>query len=675
MNKNLQKLLCLTLCLLFCLALLPSCQRADPLAQNGIRSVEIVKKGKKAENLDILVTINSSLLEAHKKDRICLYELFPGEDLYDLADKKPVDEKKANGSVKFRIPMKENGVNRLYSTFVVAFSDGTLISEKAMGAKNPESLASITGRFPWSGTPTGLISDNMEAGWSMGATPTVVSVRLSEILGGTDLLRFNDRQYTYSLACCNELYDRLYQAQKTGAQVTLELILDIAPDLEAVTAILDHVSSDQTLTPDVGFLSAYMITPEGEIGAAYTADVMRLARLSMISRVSNGRTLVHLKDRSYSKTTEYFANLSRELSLRGVTAWGAAVSPDCSGAPWESGEEDLLSVDKLPSLFQFLNKGDLTLSPSYLAVMGLSYSASDEDLQAAKLAYAYRLSVNAGASMVFYDETLGSEYALAYEDGTPRRAKTVFEKMDMALSDEDLAKVEALTLGNYSKLSETVSRKELVGSATVGSDGQKNTLLFDFSDQHHKNFSAVNGMMIPEVIDSDAMGHAVLYTWLKATAEGGEGLRRYMANGKELENAFSISLCLLLQNLETPTSTVTLRLDGISKNGSQRISFEASAELTNDSCWQTAIFYIGSFVAEADLSQPCVLTVTADTESPEGTEYVLWLDSITVRKPERQLGAVVTVLIAVGAVALSCILILLLYKLSTKKKRAARYRR
>ena len=59
----------------------------------------------------------------------------------------------------------------------------------------------------------------------------------------------------------------------------------------------------------------------------------------------------------------------------------------------------------------------------------------------------------------------------------------------------------------------------------------------------------------------------------------------------------------------------------------------------------------------------------------EGTEYVLWLDSITVRKPERQLGAVVTVLIAVGAVALSCVLILLLHKLSTKKKRAARYRR
>ena len=675
MKKRWFKLLCLCLCFCFCLPLLPSCQRADVMAQNGIRAVEIVQKKKSCE-IDILVTMNAATLEQHKDQKLCLYELFPGETLENLADKEPVDEKKANGSLKFRIPMQENGINRLYSTFVAAFSDGTLLSEKTVGVKNPESYAGIQGRFPWGGTPKGLVSENAEQGWSMGATHTTVSFRLSELLNGSDVLRFNDRQYTYSVACYNALYDQLYQAGKTGIQVSLEMLLDVTPDLESVTAMLDFLSSEQTLGGTAGgYISAWVITPTLETDPVYTAEVARLARLSLVSRVASGRVYVHLRDGSYSGISQYFPLLSESLSQKGVTEWGAMVSPDCSVAPWESGNGDLLSVDKLPALFKVLNSDQLAASPSYLAVSGLSYSASDEDLQGAMLAYAYRFCVSAGASMVLYDETEGAEYALSHEDGSPRRAKKIFETMDLGLSSEDLAKVDSLSLGKYAELSETLSRKELTGSASAGDDGQKTQTLFDFSDQYHHNFSAVNGLTVPETVSSESMGHDVLYTWLSTTSEGGEGVRKLLSDGKELENAFSISLCLLLQNLETPTSTVTLRLDGVSKNGTQRISFEASAELTNDSRWQTAIFYVGSFVAEADLSQPCVMTLTADTESPEGTEYLMWLDSVSVRKPERQLGTLVTVLISLGSVAVGFAILILIYKLSAKKKRAARYRR
>ena len=65
MKTKITKLISLLLCLFFCLALLPSCRRADPLAQNGIRTVELIKKGK----LDILVTMNASVLEAHKNQK------------------------------------------------------------------------------------------------------------------------------------------------------------------------------------------------------------------------------------------------------------------------------------------------------------------------------------------------------------------------------------------------------------------------------------------------------------------------------------------------------------------------------------------------------------------------------------------------------------------------------
>ena len=670
MKTRMTKLICILLCLLFCLTLLPACRRADPLAQNGIREVSLIKKGK----MDILVTMNASTLEAHKKQTVCLYELFPGEKLSDLADKDPVAEKKANGSIKFRIPVEENGINRLYSTFVVAFSDGTLLSEKTVGVKNPEFLATVKDRFPWVGTQKGYLNkEGVEDGWQMGATHTVVSVKLSDLLTGSDTLRFNDRQHSYSGICLNDLIARVSEATRTGMQTSLELVLDAQADLETVTALLEQMGDRFCEDVSQGFVSAYVISPAQGASASYAADVAQLARLSLLSRVSQGRIYLHLGNRSYSDTVAYFSLLSEELSHRGFSQWGAMITPTCRIAPWESGAEDEVSVDKLPTLFKALN--DLSLSPSYLAVSGLSYSAADEDLQAAMVAYAYRLAVGAGANEVYYEDGGESAYRLFTEDGSLRRAGRVFATMDLELSSEDLATVDALSLGNYAKLSETVSRRALTGDTTLGSDGQKNTVLFDFSKNDTNGFSAVNGLSAPICEASASMGYPVLYTWLKATAQGGEGVRTIRPNGQELENAFSISLRLLLQNLETPTSKITLRLDGVAKNSAEHITFEATVEMNNDARWQTAIFYVGGFASEIDLSQPYVMTVYADTDSPEGTEYLMWLDTVDIRKPEKDMGPLMTLLIVLGAAVLGFGVIFLLYKLSSKKKRAAKYRR
>ena len=62
MKTRMTKLISLLLCLCFCMVLFPSCRSADPLAQNGIRSVELIKK----ERIDLLVTLNSATLEKHK---------------------------------------------------------------------------------------------------------------------------------------------------------------------------------------------------------------------------------------------------------------------------------------------------------------------------------------------------------------------------------------------------------------------------------------------------------------------------------------------------------------------------------------------------------------------------------------------------------------------------------
>lgn len=674
MKKRITRLFCLLFCLILCLGCIPACQKADPLSQNGIRSVNIIKK----ERVEILVTLNSSLLKEHKGERICLYELFPGETVADLSDKAPVAEKKAKASVNFRIPLEENGIDRLYSSFVVAFSDGTLISQKTFGVKNPEFLATEERQFPWVGTPKGLITSNAEDAWSMGASHTVIPLRLSELLNGTDTTRFNDDQYLYSAAVLKVLDDQIFRASSTGMQVSVELILDNIPSLGTAAAMLDLLNGRYASDSDYGFVSAWMISPEENIDAQTAAEVAHLAQLALRSHYSNGRIFLLCGGKTYTKTADFFSVASQSLSELGVFEWGAVVRPSCEKAPWEGSEEDMMTVDQIPALFKFLAGDQILCKPSYLAVSGLSFSSSDREKQAASIAYSYQLSVASGATMVFYDDGNSELFGLLDENGDQTPASRVFETMDLGLSGEDSAMVESLSHGGYSKITQSLSRKELTGTATVGSDGQKNTILYDFSGKDTHGFSAVGGLSAPSCEESVSMGRPVLYTWLSAeSAAEGEGVRKILPNGQALENAFSISLRMLLQNLETPTSRVTLRLDGISKNGSQRITFEASAELENDSRWQTAIFYIGSFVAEADLSQPCVMTLYTDTSAPKDTEYLLWLDSVDIRKPEKQLSEVVYLAIALGAVVIGFLLIFLIYRLTSRKRpaRKAKYRR
>lgn len=674
MKRRITRLFCLLFCLLLCAGCFPACKKADSLSQNGIRSVNIIKK----ERIEILVTLNSAMLEEHKGERVCLYELLPGETVEDLTDKDPVAEKKAKASVNFRVPLEENGINRLYSSFVAAFSDGTLISEKTFGVKNPEFLAAETRQFPWVGTPKGLITSNAEDAWSMGSSHTVISLRLSELLSGTDAIRFNDDQYLYSAAVLQALDHQILKASGTGMQVSVELILDSLPSLGTAAAMLDLLNGRYASDSEYGFVSAWMISPEDAVDAESAAEVTRLARLALRSHYSNGRIFLLYGGKTYTKTADFFSVASQRLSELGVFEWGAAVRPSCEMAPWEESEDDMMTVAQIPALFKFLMGDQILCKPSYLAVSGLSFASADREKQAASIAYSYQLAVAAGANMVFYDDGNSELFGLLDENGGQTSASRVFETMDLGLSGEDSAMVESLSHNHYSKITQSLSRKELTGTASSGSDGQKNTILYDFSEKDTHGFSAVGGLTEPSCEESASMGRPVLYTWLSAesTADG-EGVRKLLPNGQALENAFSISLRMLLQNLETPTSRVTLRLDGISKNGSQRITFEASAELENDSRWQTAIFYIGSFVAEADLSQPCVMTLYTDTSAPKDTEYLLWLDSVDIRKPEKQLGEIVYLVIALGAVLVGFFLIFLIYRLTNKKRsaRKAGYRR
>ena len=166
-------------------------------------------------------------------------------------------------------------------------------------------------------------------------------------------------------------------------------------------------------------------------------------------------------------------------------------------------------------------------------------------------------------------------------------------------------------------------------------------------------------------------------TWLVSGAGEAQGVRKFLENGRDFEDAFSISTRLLLQNCTAPTSRVTLELEGVTKSGT-RLTWRATTEVKNGS-WQIATFYVGSFAAEADLSQPCTLTLLTASEEEEGSHYLLWLDGVDVRYPDADPIATLYLPIIGGGLLLGLALTLSIYFLSLSRKRrrarASRYRK
>ena len=667
MRRRSVRLLCLLLCLLFCFAWLPACKKeAEGPREDGIRSVCLTEKKK----IEVLVTLSEATLQAHKKQKLCLYELLPGEDLSDLSAKEPVAKKRISEMVSFRLPLEKDGKNYLYSSFVAAFSDGTLLSDRACWIENPELIAQRSDPFPWADAHKGLLVEEADEAWNLGVSHAVIPLHLSELFNGSDLLLFNGTQYPYSASYLESMDRQIKEASGTGMQVSVELVLDAIPSALAVTAMLDLLNSRYTdPSGDFGFVSAWMVSPLQYCNVEDAALVTRIAHIALSSRYSNGRVYALYGASTYQGTVDFFTELHGRISEEGAFTWGAAVRPICTNEPWKEDHEGAMTVDKIPSLLQYLWSTRLENRPTYLAVCGLGFSSENEELQAAALAYTYRLSVYHGATMVVYGDQRGADCGLYDDVGNARRIASVFESVDMGLGEEDLGLCNTLAPNAFSKIPETISRKKLAGSFSLGDDAERKKVLFDFSQNDPNGFEAIGGLTEPACSESAAMGHPVLCTWLSAgAASRGEGVRCLLSDGKMLENAFSLSVRMLLQHTQTSASDVTLHLEGAASDGS-RVTFETTAKLDTNERWQTVLFYIGGFVSAADLSRPCVLSITVESSAAEGTQYLMWMDSIEMSRADESLNVVAYILVILGGALGGFVITFLSYRLTVRHKR------
>ncbi len=684
MSKKLIKFTAWILCVTFCLCLIPSCDKADPLTPSGITSILLDPK---KESVTASVALDANLLQKHKGQYVFLYELMPGEKTSVLASRDPLDYTKIKPSMRFSFDLMDGERTRLYSSFVLCFEDGTFLSHKGTYIENPRTLATDKAPFAWSSTPKGLHPVDPSDAAALGAWHAMYEISVSRLIGGTDSHTFLGEGYPYSSEALSALDAAILPATRAGLQVSLTVKVDTPLSQKQAAAYFDLLASRYN-GGESGAVTAFFVDVSDE-AAEESAMLCRFASLALRSRFANGRVYALSDARTLTDAKLFFTTLQSAIQTGGSFEWGAAVRPVgfSADADSENDSENTtddseknseqastetaapLTFDALPSLSTYLFSSASDGRASHLAVCDLSFSAADPDLQAAQLAYAYRASLAAKANLIFYSSHMGDENGLYDTIMEPHRALSVFASIDTGLSETDLSLCRSVFSDRWDALgSEKPTRRLQTGHATVGSGSFAENPLFDFTTSETYGFTGVGSVTDPISRNSSHFRSPVLYTWIEPTFGNAGGVRKVMADGSALSGAVSLSATLLTQIPNAEACTAYLRLDGVTPNGSA-LTYESSVEIRNGA-WQTVTFQIAGFVSAADLSAPCTLTLTTEPDHETDAEYVLWIHSMNVRQPAADNGILIPALLILGGVLLGFLGMFVLYhKTSMKKNR------
>lgn len=653
-----KKIICLLLALICLLGAFAGCQKStDPMAKSGFRELTVDSKNR----VNATVTLDLRTVQAHTGEKARLYELLPDEDIAAATSREPLDEVRVSQSLEFRFPLLDGDRTRLYSSFAVVFEDGTPLLTDGYYIQNPQSLAADTRAFPWAGSPKGLVTDNADDALSLGAMHAMYEITLSELIGGGDSVTLGGVSCSVSADALSRLDGKIGQAAARGMQVSLTLHMDAAISDGAYAALIDHLVSRYVKDGQCGLTAIFLRTLE----TANIAALCRLTDLSLRSRTANGRVYVAPAVATLDEAKIFFSTLQAQLLTGGEMPWGAAVAPQCEAASDQ--EVSALSLTELSELSDFLfNTQDVSVS--YFAVCGLSFSASDADRQAASYALAYRQAVAARADLIFYRDHVDELSGLRAANGDARRILSVFSSIDKGLSAADRRLCADLLGDDWSDdLTDLTSRLTVRGVANAGTSGLEESALFDFTAGECYGFEGVGVSEAPKSNHSAAWNAPVLYTWISPRYGNEGGILKQFSDGTALKNVSSLSVQLLCQIPDVETCSAKLTLEGTAANG-KRVTYTSDTIIENGT-WQTVTFQIGSFVAEADLSAPVVLTLTTSSDAETQEDYVLWVKGIDVRRPEAGMTAYLPVILIGGCLAVSFLAVFLIYRKTKYRRR------
>lgn len=661
MNRKIGYWLLIVIGVLLCVGGLSACSaQNDPWVTTEFTELHTDAKGK----VTAVVTLDTETLEAHSGETVSLYEVFPGEVVSDAMEREPLAKARAASEMRFTFSLRDGTTTRLYSSFIVCFADGRRVTETARSLDDPTPLATDHTTFPYASDPKGLTVTDADGAAALETAHALLDVDFEAFYetGGVSFTYY-DQTYAVSSSRLTRLDASVEAATACGMQVSLRLLNLASVSTLRRVALLDFLIARYS-GGEYGTVSALFPDASG-LSEETVASLLSYSHKALLSHVANGRVYVICHADTVNGAVQFFDAVGTYASRLGTFAWYAAVVPNRSDTlPWETESDGSLSIGSLSSLHQALR--GVTNAPVGFAVCDLYFTQSAEDLQAACFAYAYAMSVKAGADLVFYGVQAGDTAGLLTSTGHLRTMGELFRDVDAGLNAAQLylCKAASATVGE-AVASLSATRTVISGNGSFGGGLGTRSTLFSFNAANFNGIAPAGGATVPVGKGSTALGKTVLFTWIP-TGGDGAGIRGRLSNGHSLSGATSLSVQTFVRGGTEQPVALTLRLRGTGIGGDM-LTYEASISIT-DGAWQTVSFDISEFTTALKASETCVVELLATVDGESDADHAeLWISGMDTYSPTGTSNLWLPILLAVAGLAAGFAILWIYYRHAHRK--------
>ena len=218
----------------------------------------IVTVNRSGDRLTCTFSPDKDLLDRYGRTDLYLFALPAGDSGADLSGRNYIAKTRASKTVTYKISTVENGENRLYSGFTVAFLDGgkyvPAIDAPAF-VGNPEILSKDKTAYPTAASMKGLVPDDATDAVALGVSHAVIRLPIEKYisLGGSGA-SFTFSNYKFYINEENlakldkdiEIYSR--------ENVTVYLEFTLTKSAEELGADMAFLAFPETKTGAVGYL-------------------------------------------------------------------------------------------------------------------------------------------------------------------------------------------------------------------------------------------------------------------------------------------------------------------------------------------------------------------------------------------------------------------------------------
>ena len=218
----------------------------------------IVTVNGSGDRLTCTFSPDATLLDRYGRTDLYLFALPAGDSGSDLSGRNYIAKTRASKTVTYKINTVENGENRLYSGFTVAFLDGgkyiPAIDAPAF-VGNPEILSKDNSAYPTAASMKGLVPDDATDAIALGVSHAVIRLPLEKYIsvsGGGESFDFSGYKFYINEENLAKLDEEIEIYRRENVLVYLEFTLTASA--EELGADMAFLAFPETKAGAVGYL-------------------------------------------------------------------------------------------------------------------------------------------------------------------------------------------------------------------------------------------------------------------------------------------------------------------------------------------------------------------------------------------------------------------------------------